>query len=206
MVKGKSTKRSSIDAGTVTAAPSQRGIEHLSEANEEELWVIADLSELRKPNAQEMPDMMEVLALDSGSVPGYRTLNVLGLVPSRRGVLYHRLFSSQEENFLSESLEIQTALQTVKQALKECNQQPAVTWIMDTGFDNVAVRCTIWEQEQHVVCRLKQKKRLIEHPDERGQWVEGDIQRAQQQLRLLATARRYWRSSSRSTPTAKIAT
>jgi hypothetical protein len=28
-------------------------------------------------------------------VPGYRTLNVLGLTPGRRGLLYHRLFSSQ---------------------------------------------------------------------------------------------------------------
>ena len=28
--------------------------------------LIADMSELRKPDAQEMPDMMEVLALDGG--------------------------------------------------------------------------------------------------------------------------------------------
>jgi len=189
LVKGKSTKRSSIDAETVTAALRERGIQHLSEAGEEELWVIADMSELRKPDAQAMPDMMQVLALDGGLVSGYRTLNVLGLEPSRRGILYHRLFSSQEEDFLSESLEIQTALQTVKQALKERNQQQAVTWITDTGFDDVAVWRTIWEQEQHVVCRLKHKERLIEYQDERGQWVKGDIQRARQRQRLLASAR-----------------
>ena len=189
LVKGKSTKRSEIDAATVTAALRERGITHLSEGDEEELWLIADMSELRKPDAQEMPDMMEVKALDGGLVSGYRTLNVLGLVPSRRGVLYHRLFSSKEEDFLSESLEIQTALQTVTQALRKRKQHPSETWITDTGFDDVAVWRTIWEQEQHVVCRLKHKDRLVKHQDERGQWVEGNIQRARQRLQLLATAR-----------------
>ena len=189
MVKGKSTKRSEIDAATVTAALRERGITHLSEADEEELWLIADMSELRKPDAQEMPDMMKVKALDGGLVSGYRTLNVLGVVPSRRGVLYHRLFSSKEKDFLSESLEIQTALQTVTQALRKRKQHPSVTWITDTGFDDVAVWRTIWEQEQHVVCRLKHKERLVKHQDERGKWVKGDIQRARKRLRPLATAR-----------------
>lgn len=189
MVKGKSTKRSEIDAETVTAALRERGITHLSEVDEEELWLIADMSELRKPDAQEMPDLMEVKALDGGLVPGYRTLNVLGLVPSRRGVLYHRLFSSKEKDFLSESLEIQTALQTVTQALRKRKKHPSVTWITDTGFDDVAVWRTIWEQEQHVVCRLKHKERLVRHQDEQGRWVEGNIQGARQGLQLLATAR-----------------
>jgi hypothetical protein len=189
MVKGKSTKRSEIDAETVTATLRERGITHLSEVDEPELWLIADMSELRKPDAQAMPDMMKVKALDGGLVTGYRTLNVLGLVPSRRGVLYHRLFSSKEEDFLSESLEIQTALQTVTQALRKLKQHPSVTWITDSGFDDVAVWRTIWEQEQHVVCRLKHKERLVQHQDEQGQWVEGDIQRARQRLQLLATAR-----------------
>ena len=132
---------------------------------------------------------MKVKALDGGLVSGYRTLNVLGMVPSRRGVLYHRLFSSKEEDFLSESLEIQTALQTVAQALRKRKQHPSETWITDTGFDDVAVWRTIWEQKQHVVCRLKHKERLVKHQDERGQWVDGNIQRARQRLQLLATSR-----------------
>jgi hypothetical protein len=53
MVKGKSTKRSEIDAETATAAPRERGITHLSEVDEEELWLIADMSELRKPDLSE---------------------------------------------------------------------------------------------------------------------------------------------------------
>jgi hypothetical protein len=36
-----------------------------------------------------------------------RTLNVLGVMPQRRGVLYHRLFSSTETAFVNEPAEVQ---------------------------------------------------------------------------------------------------
>lgn len=189
MARGESTKRSTITDRTVTAALRKRGVERLAEAEEEELWLIADGSELRKPHARKLPDMMQVKALDGSLVPGYRTMNVLGIVPGRRGILYHRLFSSKEEDFLSESLEIQKALKTVSQATQELKQSKSVSWITDTGFDDVAVWRTIWEQDEHVVCRLKHTERLIEYQNEKGQWVRGDIQAAQQRLVLLAKAR-----------------
>jgi len=43
----------------------------------DELWLIADPSDLRKPYASEMPDLMQVRDLDGKLVPGYRTLNVV---------------------------------------------------------------------------------------------------------------------------------
>jgi hypothetical protein len=135
-----------------------------------------------------MPKLMQVLGLDGTLVPGYRTMNVLGITPSRRGMLYHRLFSSEEEDFLSQSLEVQKALQTVSSALSELKERMAVTWITDTDFDDVAVWRTIWEQDEHVTCRLKHMERLVEYQDQRGQWVAGDIQGTRQQLRLLTSA------------------
>jgi hypothetical protein len=189
LARGESTKRSQIDAETLTAVLRERGVEYLAGADTDELWLIADGSELRKPYAQQMPKLMEVLALDKSLVPGYRTMNVLGITPSRRGVLYHRLFSSKEEDFLSQSLEVQKALQTVSLALQELKERMAVTWITDTDYDDVAVWRTIWEQEEHVVCRLKHRERLVEYQDEQGQWVEGNTEGAQQRLQLLATAR-----------------
>jgi hypothetical protein len=188
LATGESTKRSQINATTLTAALRERGIMHLAEGDAQELWAVADLSELRKPYAQQMPKMMKVRALDSQLVPGYRTMNVLGITPSRRAILYHRLFSSQEEEFLSESLEIQQALQSVSAALQELKQRMVVTWIMDSGFDDVAVWRTIWEQDEHFACRVKHSERLVEYQDEQGEWVQGNIQRAQQRLKLLATA------------------
>jgi hypothetical protein len=150
-----------------------------------------------------MPCLMEVCALDKTLVPGYRTLNVLGITPARRGVLYHRLFSSKEEDFLSESLEVQRALQTVSAALTTLKQQMAVSWIMDSGFDDVAVWRTIWEQQEHLVCRIKHRERLVVYQDDEQKWVQGDIEQAQRQLQLLATAETEMVIRRGSQPTAK---
>jgi hypothetical protein len=188
MVTGESTKRSQIDAVSVTSALRERGIAHLCEVETDELWLIGDGSELRKPYAREMPDMMLVRDLDGSLVRGYRTLNVVGITPSRRGVLYHRLFSSKEDDFLSESLEVQKMLQTVSAALADPKRRMTVSWILDSGFDDVAVWRTVWEQEEHVVCRVKHTERLVSYQNDAGQWVEGDIQQAGKQLKLLATA------------------
>jgi hypothetical protein len=188
MATGESTKRSRIDAASVTAALRERGLAHLSEADTDELWLIGDGSDLRKPYAREMPDMMLVRDLDGSLVSGYRTLNVVGITPSRRGVLYHRLFSSKEVDFLSESLEAQHMLQTVSAALAGPKRRMTVSWILDSGFDDVAVWRTVWEQEEQVVCRVKHTERLVAYQNDAGQWMEGDIKQAQKQLKLLATA------------------
>lgn len=188
MATGESTKRSQIDAESVTAILRERGIGHLSEAETDELWLIADGSDLRKPYAREMPDMMLVRDLDGNLVSGYRTLNVVGITPSRRGVLYHRLFSSKEDDFLSESLEIQTMLQRVSAALAVPKRRMTVSWILDSGFDDVAVWRTVWEQEEHLVCRVKHTERLVAYQNDAKQWVEGNIQQARKRLKLLATA------------------
>ena len=189
MATGESTKRSQIDAKSATAVLRERGITYLSEADSDELWLIGDGSELRKPHAQQMPDLMQVLDLDGSLVPGYRTMNVLGITPSRRGILYHRLFSSKEQDFLSESLEVQQALQTVSGALSDLKGKMTVSWILDSGFDDVAVWRTVWEQEEHLVCRVKHKERLIAYQTDAGQWLEGDMEQARKHLTLLAEAR-----------------
>ncbi len=188
LARGESTKRSPISAETLTAVLRERGIKQLSETDVDELWLIADGSELRKPYAREMPYLMQVLDLKKKKVPGYRTMNVIGVVPSRRWILYHRLFSSKEEDFLSESLEAEWALQTVSQTLQEVKERMSITWILDTGFDNVAVWRTIWEQEEHVVCRLKHKERLIEYQAQDGRWIEADVQGALQALQPMCDA------------------
>jgi hypothetical protein len=186
--KGKSTKRSQVDAEYLTAALCQRGVAQLAESEADELWLIADPSDLRKPYASEMPDLMQVKDLDGKLVPGYRTLNVLGVTPGRRGILYHRLFSSVTEDFDSEPLEVQRGLKTVSQAVRSLKEQMAVSWIVDRGFDDVAVWRTIWEQAEHVVCRLYHSERLVAYQTVDGKWMEGDVAAAQRHLRPMASA------------------
>jgi hypothetical protein len=64
--KGKSTKRSQVDAEHLTAALCERGVAQLAKSETDELWLIADPSDLRKPYANEMPDLMQV------KLPGHR--------------------------------------------------------------------------------------------------------------------------------------
>ena len=186
MARGTSTKRSELDAEHLTARLRARGVEQLRD--EAEVWAIVDPSELRKPHARELPHLLRVRKTggEKGTVPGYRTLNVLGVGRGgRRGILYHRLFSSQEPDFESESTEIRTALATVGAALAG----KSVTYLLDSQFDDVAAWSTIWQRGQHLVCRLKHPERLVEVPDPAGGWRAGTVAEALGLARPLATVR-----------------
>jgi hypothetical protein len=186
MARGTTTTRSELEAEPLTARLRERGLEQLRD--EAEVWAIVDPSDLRKPYAREMPALMRVRKTggDKGTVPGYRTLNVLGVGrDGRRGILYHRLWSSEEDAFESESTEIRTALRTVGAALGG----KTVTYLLDSQFDDVAAWSTIWQQGQHLVCRLKHPERLVEVPDDSEGWRPGSIAEAQGQARELARVR-----------------
>jgi Transposase DDE domain len=187
LASGESTQRSELDAQHLTQQLREAAVEYLAQAPEEELWLVADCSDLRKPYATEMPSLMQVPALEGkGLVPGYRTLNVLGITPGRRGILSHRLLSSQAPGFVSEPAEVQEALATVSQSLTPLQASKTITWITDRGFDDVAVWRTIWEQQEHVVCRISHSERTVAIEDAQGHWIQGNIAQAQQQVRKLA--------------------
>ncbi len=189
MVTGATTKRSpDLDADHLTAQMRTHALAHLAELPSAELWLIADGSDLRKPYAKTMPQLMKVRALQGGLVNGYQTLSVLGLTPQRRGILYHRLFSSKEDGFVSEPAEVQQALTTVSQAIAPRKTDRSATWILDSGFDDLAVWRTIWEQDEHVVVRVYHLDRLIAFPDQSGGWQTGRIAQAIGQLPLHARA------------------
>lgn len=79
LASGESTQRSELDAAHLTQQLREAAVEHLGQAPEEELWLVADCSNLRKPYATEMPYLMQVPALDGkGLVPGYRTQSAAG--------------------------------------------------------------------------------------------------------------------------------
>jgi hypothetical protein len=212
MVTGITTKRSpDLDAVHLTAQMRTHALAQLAEQKSDELWLIADGSDLRKPYAKEMPHLMKVRALTGGLVNGYQTLTVLGLTEQRRGILYHRLFSSKAPDFVSEPVEVQQALQTTSKAIAPLFADTAVTWILDSGFDDVAVWRTIWEQDEHVVVRLYHLDRLIALPDGQGSWQSGSIAQALVKLPLLARAqtllevrKRGQRQAKRQAVTAEI--
>jgi hypothetical protein len=87
---------------------------------------------------------------------------------------------------VSEPAEVQEALQTVSQALTPLKASKTITWITDRGFDDVAVWRTIWEQQEHLVCRIYHTERTVSWQDQQGQWIQGPLAQAQQQMRTLA--------------------
>ena len=186
LATGASTQRSELDAEHLTQRLREVAVQQLEQAPEDELWLIADSSDLRKPYAEVMAYLMQVRDLDEHLVPGYRTLNVIGLTPGRRGLLSHRLFSSQAPDFVSEPKEVQEALSTVSQALTQLKEHKTVTWLLDSGFDDVAVWRTIWQQQEHLVVRIYHTDRKVAFQDRQGEWQQGDIPQATTQLRPLA--------------------
>ena len=103
--------------------------------SEKELLLIMDGMELRRKYAQEQKYLMKVKSLEGGLVNGYRSINVLGLgEKEKRGLLYHRLFSSQAPAFVSENEEIEKAIDRVTQKL--AGYQGERKWVIDPGFDN----------------------------------------------------------------------
>lgn len=186
LATGESTQRSELDDRHLTARLREVAIEQLKQAPEEEVWLIADGSDVRKPYAEEMPYLMQVRDVEGHLVPGYRTINVIGVTPGRRGLLSHHLFSSQAPDFVSEPAEVQEALQTVSQALTSLKEQKTITWLLDSGFDAVAVWRTIWEAHEHLVGRVYHLDRLVSFEDRHGQWQEGHLEQARGQMRPLA--------------------
>ena len=55
----------------------------------------------------------------------------------------------------------------------------ADSWLLDSGFDDVAVWRTIWEQHEHLVCRIAHPARLVERHDGQGGWQAGTLAEAQ---------------------------
>jgi hypothetical protein len=156
---GESTLRSQLDAEHLTEVVRQEGAAQLTGASE--LTLILDGMELRRAGADAQEDLMQVRDLDGRLVNGYRSINVLGMgADGERGLLYHRLFSSEEDDFRSENTEWRRALTETEACLEGFGG--AKTWVLDRGFDNDDVWWWIWEKsDSHVVWRAKHLGRVV---------------------------------------------
>jgi hypothetical protein len=159
MLSGETTKRAALDPDELVARLQARGVERLR--GEDAIWVVCDGTDLRKPYAARMGSLQQVMRLDGqGTVPGYPTLNVLGIgTGGRRGLLYHTLCSSVAPGFRSAPAEVQAAIRSVGGALAPLAAD--VTAIFDSGFDDQAAWGETWAQGMHVVCRLQHRDRLV---------------------------------------------
>lgn len=71
MVSGVTTKRSpDLDAAHITAQLRKQAVAELASAPSDQLWLLADGSDLREPYATAMPDLMQVRDLQGHLVSG----------------------------------------------------------------------------------------------------------------------------------------
>lgn len=184
MVDGRSTKNSpDLDEQHIVQRLVARGVEMLS--GDDEIWVAMDTSDLRKPYATKMPDLMGVLDLNKNVVPGYRLMTALGLGHRARGVLYHHLFSSTATDFRSEPQEAFDAVDAVSGALQPLSA--VVTFLVDRGFDNIALWHRVWDKGHHLVARIRDLGRIVFRPTPNQRWERTVIQNLAPHLRPLAT-------------------
>ena len=162
MLTGETTQRSELDPDKLAAKLQAHGVERLR--GERDLWVVLDGSDLRKPHAERMEHLQRVKRLaGGGTVNGYRTLNAIGMAGGRRGLLYHKLFSSHAPDFVSEPDEVRAAIRSVGAALAPLAAAGAeVTEILDAGFDDAAVWGEVWGQGHRLVCRLCHRDRWVQ--------------------------------------------
>jgi len=184
MAEGESTKRSRLDAESVTKVLREQGVANLRA--ETELELVLDGMELRRPGAHEQEYLMSVKALDGSLVNGYRSFNVLGMGADTRGLLYHKLFSSNLPDFQSENLEIKAAINQSEQALIDF--EGAKTWVIDMGFDNDDVWWEIWKHPRsHLVNRVYHLERIVEWQTAKGKWEERYLDATFQYMKHLAS-------------------
>lgn len=184
MAEGDSTKRSRLDAENVTNILREQGAANL--LAEPEIELVLDGMELRRPGAHEQEYLMSVKALDGSLVNGYRSFNVLGMGQEARGLLYHKLISSNTPDFSSENVEIKAAINQTERAL--VSYQGPKTWALDMGFDNDDVWWEIWQHpNSHMVNRVYHMERIVEWQTASGKWEERYLDATLQNMKHLAT-------------------
>lgn len=130
LVQSETTTRSRLDADHLIGQLQARGVEQVRE--ETAIGALLD---------------------GSGTVPGYRTLNAIGVGRQRRGLLDHRLCSSAADGFLNASAATQTALASIGHALALLTAD--ITDVFDADFNDVAVWSALWTQRHHRACQVQ---------------------------------------------------
>lgn len=119
-------------------------------------------------------------------MPGDRTIKVMGVTAGRRGLRSHHLFSSQAPDVRSEPAETPEARSTVSQALRALKEHKTITWLRESGVDEVAVGRPLWEAHEQLRCRLSHQERQVSVQDRQGPWREGAVGPARGALRKRA--------------------
>lgn len=127
-------------------------------AGSDEVLVILDESDLRKPHSERLEYLDQVRSLNGSPVRGFHTLTALGIASNRtRALLYQTSFSTLAPRFRSKNAEYRAAVLAVKNALAQQGVTRLI-WVLDRGFDAIDFLRFLHQQGQGFVVRSA-------HPD-----------------------------------------
>lgn len=150
-------QRAPLAAEALTERLTKEGAKKL--AWEDEVLLVLDESDLRKPFASSMEHLDTVRSLDGELVPGFRTLNVLGIGASgQRAILYHHSFSASAPGFESVGVEYKRAIDKVTNALREV-AAGRLLWVIDRAGDDLALMKHLHEAGSSFVVRVQHVNR-----------------------------------------------
>lgn len=153
--------RAELSADSLCEQLTAEGAKRL--AGEQEVMLILDGSDLRKPFASCMEYLDTVRDLKGKPVSGFHTLNVLAIGKSgQRVIVYHHSFSTLEPNFKSVSHEHKKALEAVSKALHKQGVGRLI-WVMDREFDDIKVMQQLQQAGDCFVIRVQHTNRRCLH-------------------------------------------
>jgi Transposase DDE domain len=155
-------QRADVSVEQITAKITTQGAKRLARATE--VKVILDGSDLRKPHSSSLEFLSTVRALNGDPIPGYPTLNAIGIAPNgTQALLYHTTFSPLEPGFKSEREEVRLAIQAITTALRAVGVG-RITWILDRGFDDAKVIEWLLETHACFVIRAQHNRNVSDTP------------------------------------------
>lgn len=153
-------QRADISVESITSKITAGGAKRLARAAE--VKVILDGSDLRKPHSTSLEFLSTVRALNGDLIPGYPTLNAIGIGGNDvQALLYHKTFSPLEPEFKSEREEVRVAIEAITAALRAVGVG-RITWILDRGFDDAKVIGWILESKSCFVIRAAHNRNVRE--------------------------------------------
>lgn len=131
-------------------------------AGSDEVLVILDESDLRKPHSEQLEYLDQVRALDGTPVRGFHTLTALGIASNgTRALLYQTSFSTLAPGFRSKNSEYRSAVLAVKNALAQQGVTRLI-WVLDRGFDAIDFLRFLHKQGQGFVVRCAHLDRVVQ--------------------------------------------
>ncbi|MFC4425279.1 transposase [Deinococcus navajonensis] len=133
-------------------------------AGSDEVMVILDESDLRKPHSDHLEYLGQVRSLQRTPVRGFHTLSAMGIASNgTRALLYQTSFSALAPEFRSKNSEYRAAVLAVKHALAQQGVTRLI-WVLDRGFDTIDFLRFLHQQGQLFVVRAAHLDRMVQ-PD-----------------------------------------